>query len=249
MTQGRVGLLVVELGLEPWGADQAALLGQLPVDEQQRIQRFRRDADRYRSLAAALLPRLLIARQRGRRLHEIRFERGPSGKPYDPADPGLEFNLSHSGHSVALAVGNRPVGVDIELLRPTLDWQPIAKRFFSADEQRWLEGFDSAEQPQQFVALWSRKESLLKATGEGIAGGLSGFSAIATDPAEPEIAIDHRGRRWFVRSYACLPGYGLALCTGCPGLPQPIQTQARAASLIADLEPSMGLLAQLIFGS
>lgn len=227
----------MQLALEPWGADQAALLDQLPAEEQDRIQGYRRDVDRYRSLAAALLPRLLIARQTGQPLSAIRFERSRSGKPCYPADTGFHFNLSHSGHYVALAVGTAPVGVDIEQLRPTMDWDAIANRFFAADEQRWLASVDEAERQRRFIALWSRKESLLKATGEGIAGGLSRFSAIADGDQDDEMTITHRGRTWFLRSYHAPPGYGLALCSGAPGLPRLLQTQARAAQFICDIEP------------
>lgn len=236
----QTGLLVVELALEPWGAAQAGLLEQLPAEEQSRILRYRRDADRYRSLAAALLPRLLISHQRAQPLAQIHIERGPTGKPFYPADPQLHFNLSHSGQFVALALGTSPVGVDVEQVRPTRDWDAIAKRFFTVEEQQWLARFDNAERRHRFVALWSRKESLLKATGEGIAGGLSSFCAIAEDHAE--IEIDHRGQRWFLRSYPALTGYGLALCSGAPGLPQPLQAQVRAAQFLDDINPVIAAL-------
>ena len=242
MTGMCTGLLVVELALESWNADQMRLLSQLPTEEQSRIERYRRDADRYRGLAAALLPRLLIAHQSGQPLSAIHFERSPAGKPFYPLDLGFHFNLSHSGRYIALAVGPSPVGVDVEQLRPTMDWDAIAKRFFAADEQRWLAGFDEAERQRRFIALWTRKESLLKATGEGVAGGLSAFSAIAED--DTEIAIAHRERTWFLRSYPALADSGLALCSGTAGLPQPVLTRARAAQFIGDTEAALASLAQ-----
>lgn len=242
MTWMRTGLLVVKLALEPWGADQTRLLSQLPTEEQSRIKRYRRDADRYRGLAAGLLPRLLIAHQSGQPLSAIRFQRSAAGKPFYPLDPGFHFNLSHSGRYIALAVGPSPVGVDVEQLRQNMDWEAIAKRYFADDEQRWLAGFDQAERKRRFIALWTRKESLLKATGEGVAGGLSAFSAIAEDDAE--IAIAHRERTWFLRSYPALADSGLALCSGTADLPQPLLTRARAAQFIGDTEAAVALLAQ-----
>ncbi|MEA3639270.1 MAG: 4'-phosphopantetheinyl transferase superfamily protein, partial [Lamprobacter sp.] len=236
----QTGLLVVELALEPWGTAQQALLELLPAEEQSRILRYRRDADRCRSLTAALLPRLLISHQRAQPLAQIHIERGPTGKPFYPADPQLHFNLSHSGQFVALAIGASPVGVDVEQVRPTRDWDAIAKRFFALEEQQWLARFDQAERRRRFVALWSRKESLLKATGEGIAGGLSSFCAIAEEDAE--IMIDHHGQRWFLRSYPTLPGYGLALCSGSPGLPPPRRAQVRAAQFLDDIKPAIAAL-------
>ncbi|WP_462320747.1 4'-phosphopantetheinyl transferase family protein [Halochromatium sp.] len=240
------GLLVVELELESWGPAQNRLLTRLPSEDQSRILRYRRDADRERALVAALLPRLLIAQRSSQPfsqpLSAIRFDRSPSGKPSYPGDPSFHFNLSHSGRYVALAVACNPVGVDVEQLRPTLDWAAIAKRFFAADEQRWLAGLDDATHQRRFIALWSRKESLLKATGEGVAGGLSRFSAIADD--DVEIEVTHRGRRWFLRSYSILPYYGLALCCGSAGLPEPLLTQARASMLISDTASAVAALAR-----
>jgi 4'-phosphopantetheinyl transferase len=236
----RSGLLVVELALEPWGAPHAALLNQLPAEEQRRIERCRHDADRYRSLAAALLPRLVIAHQIKQTLARIRFERSQSGKPFYPSDPGFHFNLSHSGSIVALAVGATPVGVDVEQTRISRDSEAIAKRFFTADEQHWLASFNDAERERRFVALWSRKESLLKASGEGVAGGLNSFSAIPRE--DSELAVDYRGRLWFLRSYPTLPGYALALCSGSPGFPLPIRAQVRAAQFIDELKPAVAAL-------
>ncbi len=240
------GLLVVELELGPWGTDQIRLLTQLPGEEQNRIRRYRRDADRYRSLAAALLPRLLIAHRSSQPMSAIQFERGRTGKPSYPRDPSVHFNLSHSGRYIALAVAATPVGVDLEQLRPHVDYEAIAKRFFAADEQRWLAGFHESERQRRFIALWSRKESLLKATGDGVAGGLSAFSAIAED--DTEIEIPYRGHTWFLRSYSALPQSGLALCCGSAGLPDPVLTQARAAQFINDTAPAVASLAQPLNG-
>ena len=39
-------------------------------------------------------------------------------KPYFPTLPGLHVNWSHSGPFVLCALGNAPVGVDIEVIRP-----------------------------------------------------------------------------------------------------------------------------------
>jgi 4'-phosphopantetheinyl transferase len=241
MMKMQPGLLVIDLELESWGAAHTALLDRLPTEEQRRIQRYRRDADRYRSLAAALLPRLMIAHMSKQPLACIRFERGPAGKPFYPADPLFHFNLSHSGSIAALAIGKTPVGVDVESMHPTNDWEAIAKRFFTPEEQHWLASLEIAQRKAHFADLWSRKESLLKASGEGLAGGLNTFSAVAKE--DTEIEVTHRGERWFLRSYRLPPHSVLAVCSSSPGLPQPIRTKARAAHFIDDIEPAIAALA------
>ena len=49
-------------------------------------------------------------------LPEIR--RTEHNKPYFPTLPGLHVNWSHSGPFVLCALGDAPVGVDIEVIRP-----------------------------------------------------------------------------------------------------------------------------------
>ncbi|MBK5929299.1 4'-phosphopantetheinyl transferase family protein [Halochromatium salexigens] len=259
------GLLLVELSLTPWGERHAALLALLPAEEQARIQRYRQDQDRSRGLVAALLPRLLIARETGQPLAAIRFARAEHGKPYHADDATLHFNLSHSGVHVALAVGPAPVGVDVEQIRPTRDWEAIAQRFFAADEQRWLARFADGERQARFFELWSRKESLLKATGDGLAGALSSFSAIPVTAAGEEVGtcvevdvgasakvnankehrIRFRGISWHLRSYQGIPGCALALCARAPGLPAPLRVDTRVEDLIERTSAAVDALARV----
>jgi 4'-phosphopantetheinyl transferase len=242
----RTGLLLLELGLAPWGAPQTALMARLPASERARIERYRRDDDRTRALAAALLPRLLIARRTGRALSAIELARTPAGKPFYAPDPGLQFNLSHAGACVALAVGPSAVGVDVEQVRLGRDLEGIARRFFAPEEQRWLARFDASERPQRFFELWSRKESLLKATGEGLAGSLASFSAVII--GSDELTLEFRGWRWRLRSYHELPGYSLALCARSAPPLRPVRVSAPIDALIEGTSAAIDELVQVALG-
>jgi 4'-phosphopantetheinyl transferase len=211
------GMLLFELALEPWTTENERLLTLLPVEERERILRLRRDEDRSRALMAALLPRLAIAARRAVPINTIRLPRTAAGKPYDPDDPAFCFNLSHSGRYVALAMGPEPVGIDIEQIRTGNDCDAIAARYFAPAEQDWLRRFDDAGRRVRFFELWSRKESILKATGEGLAGHLAGFSAVPGP--ERETVVEIGAERWWVRSYHDLSGYSLAVSTTAAGLP------------------------------
>lgn len=239
----QVGLLLLELQLVPWGPTQSALMARLPAAECARIERYRRDDDRTRALAAALLPRLLIARRTGLALAAIELPRTPAGKPFYRPDPRLQFNLSHAGAYVALAVGRSAVGVDVEQVRLDRDLEGIARRFFAPEEQRWLARCDAIERSRCFFDLWSRKESLLKATGEGLAGSLASFSAVIIDG--DELCLEVRGARWRLRSYHELPGYSLALCAGSALPPTPILVSAPIDALIEGTSAAIDELAQV----
>lgn len=102
-----------------------------------------------------------------------RIERGPRGKPYAPELPGLEFNLSHAGAHVALAFARgQALGVDLECHDRRLSLDDIAQRFFAPAEVRALHALDASAKRVAFLRLWTHKEAVLKALGEGLAFGL-----------------------------------------------------------------------------
>ncbi len=85
-----------------------------------------------------------------------------NGKPFFEDYPDFYFNISHCEDLVAVAVSKKPVGVDIEILRDVN--LKIAGRFFSVKETR------TTQTSRDFLYVWTRKEALLKRTGEGLKG-------------------------------------------------------------------------------
>ena len=94
----------------------------------------------------------------------------PGGKPFWE---GIHFNLSHSGPWVVLAVGDSPVGVDVEAFRQSRNGTAVAKRRFTPEEQAFV-GSDQ----ERFLRIWTAKESLVKRTGEGLRRPLNSFSVL-----------------------------------------------------------------------
>jgi 4'-phosphopantetheinyl transferase len=88
-----------------------------------------------------------------------------TGKPYVPASPSIQFNLSHSGARALVAVAlDVEVGADVERIRPMPEWREIAERFFPPSEAAALEG------ESDFFHRWTRIEAVLKARGVGLYG-------------------------------------------------------------------------------
>ena len=78
------------------------------------------------------------------------------GKPYFPGAPQYHFNLSHSGPFALCALSDRPVGVDIQVVRPA--WSPkLVDRSCTPEERSWLAAL--GDRPEDFAALWACKES------------------------------------------------------------------------------------------
>ena len=107
------------------------------------------------------------------------LKKGEHGKPYFEfvsEELSFEFNISHSGDYVAVAVGVVPVGVDIQIVQNNR--MKLAGRFFSVEENEALDGLADEEKLQRFFQIWTRKEALLKADGCGITIDLRGFSTV-----------------------------------------------------------------------
>jgi 4'-phosphopantetheinyl transferase len=155
---------------QPIGADvRAELAASLSAAERQRLQAYRLADDRDRFLLGRGGLRQLLGRWLDLAPEAVPLESGAHGKPHCPGGPG--FNISHSGALILLALHPcRPVGVDVEWLRPDLNWQAIARRMLTAAERQALEDLPEGARPEGFLAAWCRLEARLKARGDGLAG-------------------------------------------------------------------------------
>ena len=89
----------------------------MSTDKQQRVDRFRFVDDKKRTVAGEMLARKAIAEWCIVAPESIVFSIREHGKPY-AVDLDVEFNISHSGDMVVCAVDDKPVGIDIEKIRP-----------------------------------------------------------------------------------------------------------------------------------
>ncbi len=158
----------------PDNADvQSYLASLLSADERARRERLRLPGDQLRFLVARGLLRLLL----GSHLHmppgRVELSRDAHGKPFvvlHTGAPALQFNVSHSGNLVLLAFHpERPVGVDVEEVRPDTDWALVARQTFRPNEYRAWADLPPNERPAAFFRAWTRHEAGLKALGCGFA--------------------------------------------------------------------------------
>lgn len=154
----------------------AAGLSAVSAQRREKIGRLRFAEDRRRSLGAGLL--LQKALSDAKLPRDVLIAEGAHGKPYLPDVPAFHFSLSHSGSTVACAVGSRELGCDVQCVGK---YDPrLAERFFSPHENAFLKAQPTPEQEAAaFFRLWTLKESYLKATGLGLTLPLSSFSVAA----------------------------------------------------------------------
>jgi 4'-phosphopantetheinyl transferase len=146
--------------------DDAAVLD--PA-ESARAARFVRDEDRARFLRRRVAARHLLARELGCPPAELRFGHGPHGKPCVRAPrTDLQLSASASGPLALLALARRPVGVDVEHVRPGLASLGAAAFFLTpAELARWA-ALPAEPQVEAFFAAWTHKEAVAKARGLGL---------------------------------------------------------------------------------
>ena len=152
-------------------------LDRLPLEERRRVLRMKTPEDQLQMLATRIFIRSVISAYLEGNPGDWLFDVSSSGRPYLANAPQpLHFNISHSGDLlVCVVAGAQHIGVDVEDSTVTRDFLRLAKRFFSADEYRWVEQQPAAKQQTCFYTLWNLKESHLKAKGLGLSKGLDTY--------------------------------------------------------------------------
>lgn len=140
-------------------------------DRRQKCDACRDRKDRLRAVAGDHLARAGIAACCGADPGKIHFSRTERGKPY-AVGLDIHFNISHSGDLVICAVSDRPVGVDVEQIRPVRG--KLANKVCCPDELAYLREASgcadmlTGEAMIRFFRIWTSKEAWFKWTGTGI---------------------------------------------------------------------------------
>ncbi|WP_338700515.1 hypothetical protein V2W30_26995 [Streptomyces sp. Q6] len=213
---GPVGITVwtVPIAAASAAADFDEAYAVLDATERERFARLRRTGDRMRYLAVHHVFRLLLGAALGAAPAEVAFRRycarcGEEGHgkpvPYLPGGATLSASLSHSAAYALIALSDTadvPVGVDVERVRPEMDWSRIP----CVEGGRTTHGFEQ----------WTRAEALVKAAGTGLSrtpprytGQVFGGWRAARVPGS--------GHEWYVRSVRSPQGYAASVAAGVAG--------------------------------
>ena len=139
------------------------------VSEQRREQalKFAHESGRRLSLAVYLLLMEGLQKEYGI-IEPPVFDYLEGGKPVIKGHPEIHFNFSHSGNVALCAIDSQPVGADVETPRKIT---PSLIAYTMDDEEQALIA-SASESLSAFLALWTKKEAVLKLTGEGIRSDL-----------------------------------------------------------------------------
>ena len=185
----------------------------LSSEEVRRAERFATDGLRaaYESAHGAL--RALLANYLKCGPRELDFTFGRTGKPQLPGDSGLRFNMSHSGALAAYAFTfDCEIGIDIEEVRDAPVLGTIAEHYFCPEETSQLLALTGeAERREAFYRCWTRKESYIKAVGDGLSIPLDQFQVSLSSDSPARLV--HIGRdaklasNWTLDHLSPAPGY------------------------------------------
>ena len=172
---GEACVLVVDSSMLAMHAPVAERL--LDVDERRRAARFHFEHDRSVYLLAHALWRAVLGICLGVDAAAVPLVRMPSGQPQLPGTP-LATSLSHSGNWVAIAVGHAAtVGVDIECAPARIELGDLLATICTPAEAADMQKLPMPAREAALLALWTRKEALLKAFGTGLLESPSTLSA------------------------------------------------------------------------
>jgi len=137
---------------------------------------FRKEQDRIQFIIGCALSRLVLAEQLNMPPHQVPIDRTcpkcqkPHGRPRLPDDK-LHWSVSHSGEIILVAFTvNALVGVDVEWIRPFISYDTthIIEGILTEKEAVHLSNLPKKERLKGILSYWTRKEAVLKATGEGL---------------------------------------------------------------------------------
>lgn len=221
VASGRV--LAVHADIADWRPWLEAAQALLDDAERARVSRLQRAGDRDDRAIAYALHRIVAAQVTGFPARALRLTRDVRGCPRLDAStttPGdvtiaaagdaptplrLYTSLSHGDGVVAIAFATGRVGIDIEASARAAGMAGIAGMLCHDDELALAADDDDA-----LLALWVRKEALLKATGRGLAIAMTTFHA---PPAQPFAWPDGAPGRAVVRMLDAGGGLRLAVAT------------------------------------
>jgi 4'-phosphopantetheinyl transferase len=136
--------------------------------------------------------RELLGRYVGRDGRELEFGITREGKPFLVTAPEYEFNLTHSGDVVLYGIARaRPVGVDIERLKPIPRALELSKRYMLPEEHALVTAASSETRDRAFLSLWVKREGSGKAYGVGIWKVLESHRRDTPNPLFAEIMRDY----------------------------------------------------------
>jgi 4'-phosphopantetheinyl transferase len=211
--------------------------------ERDRLRRYRRPADRARFAAGVVVSRVVLGALLGVEPGRVALDRScpTCGEPHGPPRlaggdrPPLHLSVSHAGNRVVVAVATAPgVGVDVEAVPPDLRLDGLCGQVLTPEEAAGLTGLPAADRVGAFLSYWTRKEAVVKATGDGLRADPRRIR-VTPPSSQPELLEwpDRPGMVARTAMHTLHPGPGYAACLALLDQPSARVRELSAAAILA----------------
>lgn len=174
----------------------------LSIDEINKSGKYLRPEDSANFVVRKHFLRLILSRLLPIRPGQIEYHQTENKKP---AVTGLQFNVSHSKGCVIIAVSSKPIGIDVEYVDPGFGFEDVMNYCFNEEEIAFVTG--GKDPAVNFFTLWTRKEALLKATGEGLTDELQQVPSM-------DICLIRNTREFLIKSFSTGDQYMISVAAG-----------------------------------
>jgi len=164
--------------------DLQEALSQLSDQRREQALRFKHELGQRTCVAAYLLLCEGLQQEYGISEKPV-FEYGEHGKPFIVGYPDIHFNLSHCREAAICIISDKPVGIDIESIRPFK--QTLVDYTMNDDEVYQIE--QAERHDLEFIKLWTQKEAVLKLSGDGISRDMK--QVLVNPPALLTTVVSH----------------------------------------------------------
>ena len=180
-------------------------------DRKKKIQKYVKIEDKKSALISEVLLRYIL--KENNLEYQVRYNE--YGKPLVK---GINFNISHSGEWVVIAVSNKKVGIDIEKNIDDL----VGMEIFSSNEKEYINRGKADGYLERTTEIWTKKESYLKYLGVGLYKELNSFSAISS--SGEVVDAGKIINNVFIKTMSFKDNYKVSVCGECTLLKQKILT-------------------------
>lgn len=190
----------------------------LKVDQQDKVNRFRFIADKKRCMLGILMLRYGLQKLYGIYLEDIDIVKNEYGKPSLKQVENIHFNISHSGDYVVCAIGDEPVGIDVQEM--TKVSYSIVERFFAPEEKQVFDTLDEDEKIDFFFGTWTLKEAYVKLLGKGLYQPFDKFGIVKENGKYCLFLNGKENHDTHFKEYRLDKGYRLSICMEKESFPE-----------------------------
>ncbi len=178
--------------------------------ELKRASKYHQKKDSQRFIIARGMLKFIASQYLGIPAAMVKIEVGNNKKPFIDAilSNRLEYNISHSGNWILLAFSLDSIGVDVEQILPSFEFEPLLPGCFSLSEQEKIQSAPDAR--SKFYLFWTRKESYVKAIAKGLDERLPNIPCLE---GEWELVYENNTRKdWQVLSFQLDQEHWASVC-------------------------------------